>query len=304
MNSAMPDMSGATPPWCGTPTPAPGGADTSSMPDAVEVMSQAGQENFPVALRVLPRATRRHLKAIYGFARLCDDIGDETPGDRLGQLTMLATDLERVYTGWPQHPLLRRLQPSVRELNLPPGPFRRLIEANRQDQRVTRYQTFDELMGYCELSANPVGHLVLHVFGVATPERMRLSDSVCSALQLIEHVQDVAEDMAAGRVYLPQHDLARFGCGDADLRALTASVPVRALVEFEVGRARELLDEGAVLVGSLQGYARLTVAGCVAGGRAALTAIAAADYDVLPGAPAPRKSRMTAGLLTTLLRKG
>jgi squalene synthase HpnC len=161
----------------------------------------------------------------------------------------------------------------------------RLIEANRLDQRVSRYATWEELRGYCALSADPVGELVLGVLGSATPERVALSDSICTALQLTEHCQDVAEDLARGRVYLPAEDLARFGCTVGDLAAAHAGEPLREVLAFEVARARGLLRDGAPLIGELPGRARFALAGFVAGGRAALDAIERAGYDVLPGPP-------------------
>ena len=170
-------------------------------------MARARFENFPVALRWLPAQLRRDLLALYGFARLADDLGDEVEGDRLACLDALERDLERAFEGTARHPLLRRLTPTLRAHSLPREPFRSLIEANRRDQKVHRYETFDALLGYCALSANPVGHLVLHVAGAATSENLELSDAICTALQIVEHLQDVAEDQAAGRVYLPAADL-------------------------------------------------------------------------------------------------
>ena len=268
------------------------------LPGAADVLPLAARENFPVALALLGQASRAHLMAIYGFARLADQTGDEAPGDRLALLGLLEEDTERVFDGTPEHPLLRRLVPTVRACGLPREPFLRLIEANRRDQEAVVYETFEELLGYCALSANPVGELVLHVFGAAKPELIELSDSICTGLQLVEHWQDVAEDFRRGRVYLPAEDLARFGVGFGDLRAGHASGPLRELLAFEVTRARGLLDEGAPLVGRLRGRARLAVAGYVGGGRANADAIVAAGYDVLAGAPRAGK----AGLLASVLR--
>lgn len=275
------------------------------LPDASAVLGKATTENFPVALRLLDGETRAHLLAIYGFARLADDLGDETSGERLAHLGWLQDELDRVYAGRPTHPLTERLAASVHARALPAEPFQQLIAANRRDQTVTRYETFADLVAYCELSANPVGHLVLLVFRTATPERVRRSDAVCTGLQLAEHVQDVVEDLARGRVYLPQEDLARFGCNEADLAAPRASEPVRRLLSFQVARARALLGSGAPLVGSLPGAARVAVAGFLAGGRAALDAIEAVGYDVLAHpSPRPRRSRLARHLLLTLARGG
>jgi squalene synthase HpnC len=270
-----------------------------NLPGEDAVLPLAAHENFPVALAFLGRSTRAHLTAIYGFARLADQVGDEAPGDRLALLDRLERDLHRVFDGAPEHPLLQRLVPTVHACGLPREPFLRLIEANRRDQGSVAYQTFDELLGYCNLSANPVGELVLYVFGAASPERIELSDRVCTGLQLVEHWQDVAEDFRRGRVYLPAEDLARFGVALADLGAEYAGRPLRELLAFEVERARGLLDGGAPLAGRLRGRARLAVAGYVGGGRANADAIAAARYDVLPGAPrAGRVSRVLAMLRT------
>jgi squalene synthase HpnC len=273
------------------------------MPDAQTVMARASTENFPVASRVLPRRARSHLLAVYGFARLTDELGDSAPGDRLTVLGELERDLDRAYEGHAEHPLLRALQPTLRECALAREPFARLIEANRVDQRVSRYQTWEQLRGYCELSANPVGELVLAVLGLATPARVVLSNSICTALQLAEHWQDVAEDMAGGRVYLPAEDLDRFGCTPADLEVRHAGEPLRRLLAFEVARARGLLSEGAPLIDELHGRAKLAVAAFVAGGRAALDAIERARYDVLPAPPRAGTGRRLLALAATLVER-
>jgi squalene synthase HpnC len=263
------------------------------------ITARAGGENFPVALRVLSHDQRRHLLAIYRFARLTDQLGDAAHGNRLELLDELQRQLDAALQGEPAHPILQILAPSIRELSLPIEPFHRLIEANRLDQVKKRYATYQELVGYCELSANPVGELVLHVFHVATPERVRQSDAVCTGLQLVEHWQDVAEDFAAGRIYLPSEDLEKFGCPESDLAATRASDALRELLRFESERAHDLLDQGVPLVGSLRGRARLAVCGFVAGGRAALDAVARTSYDTLGGAPAPLRRDFARRFATT-----
>ena len=272
-------------------------------PAADAVMARARTENFPVASRMLPRRVRSHLLALYGFARLVDELGDSLPGDRLDALDWLEAELDRAFEGRAEHPLLVRLTPTLRECALPREPFVRLIEANRLDQRVSRYATWEQLRAYCALSADPVGELVLRVLGSATPERISLSDSICTALQLTEHCQDVAEDLAHGRVYLPEEDLARFGATIEELSAAHAGGPLREVLAFEVARARGLLREGAPLVGELNGRARLALAGFVAGGRAALDAIERAGYDVLPGPPRSGNRRRLLALARTLLER-
>ncbi|WP_411104522.1 squalene synthase HpnC [Streptomyces sp. cmx-4-9] len=306
------------------------GHSTGTLPDtdhARATLDKARAENFPVAPSFLPRAWREGLMAVYGYARLVDDIGDGdlAPGgrdavllgldpgasdDRLAMLDAFEADLLRVFGaagGPPRHPLLLALRPVVRDHGLTPEPFLGLIEANRQDQRVTRYATYADLAGYCELSANPVGRLVLSLTGTSTPERIRRSDAVCTALQIAEHLQDVTEDLGRDRIYLPGEDMRRFHVAESDLRAPSAGASVRSLIAFEAQRARDLLDEGAPLVASVHGRLRLLLAGFVGGGRAALRAVSAAGFDVLPGPPKPTKSgllREVAAVLRTAPRKG
>jgi squalene synthase HpnC len=197
---------------------------------------------------------------------------------------------------------VRGLVGVVTDCGIPMQPFRDLIAANEQDQVVFRYPTFDDLLGYCRLSANPVGQIVLYVFGCYTPERAELSDAVCSALQVIEHLQDVAEDFRAGRIYLPLDDLLSHGCSEPDLARAAASPQLRALIAAEAGRAAELLAAGAPLVGQLRGAARVAVAGYLAGGRAALVALAQAGYDVLAVTSRPSKGRTAAAFVSALVR--
>ncbi|MFI0774387.1 squalene synthase HpnC [Streptomyces sp. NPDC021212] len=288
------------------------------------VLDKAAHENFPVAPFFVPRAWRADLMAVYGYARLVDDIGDGDlpPGgadaellgldrsladDSVAMLDAFEADLGRVFdagSAAPRHPLLRALRPTVRRHGLTPGPFHGLIEANRQDQRVRRYASFQELLDYCELSANPVGRLVLGITGTATPERVRRSDAICTALQIIEHLQDVSEDLRRDRVYLPEEDMKRFGVSEADLAAPKGGASVCALVAYEAERARDLLNEGTPLVGSVHGRLKVLLAGFVAGGRAALRAVAAAGHDVLPGPPRPTKLSLLREVGATLRREG
>ena len=310
------------------------GVPTGDAPTAVitaGAAAQAAAENFPVALRLLPARYRRHLMAVYRFARTVDDIGDaalpatagpvtptagpvtatadgtQRPDDqaaeRLRLLDELDDDLGRLYRGQdPRLEVIGQLAATVAECGLPSQPLRDLIQANRQDQLVSRYQAFDDLVGYCELSANPVGRIVLYVFGAYTPHRAALSDHVCTALQLAEHWQDVAEDLRAGRIYLPLEDLERFGCAPRDLAAPAAGPSVRALMSFQVARASALLSAGSPLIATLRGAARLAVAGYVAGGRAALAAIEDAHHDVLAATPRPGKRRLLAELARAYTR--
>jgi squalene synthase HpnC len=288
------------------PNPAAAGPPEAAM------AGKAAAENFPVALRMLPRRHRDHLMAIYSYARTVDDMGDEgAPEQRQALLADLEEDVRRLYeqSGGdggagtpPRHPAVRGLASVVTDCGIPMQPFLDLIGANQQDQLVTRYETFDDLLGYCRLSANPVGRIVLYVFGCAAPDREQLSDSICSGLQIVEHLQDVAEDFQAGRVYLPAEDLRSHGCTEEDLAGETATPQLRRLIKFEAVRAGSLISLGAPLVGQLRGAARAAVAGYLAGGRAALAAIAAADYDVLAVTPRPAKSRTIRELASAMLR--
>jgi squalene synthase HpnC len=266
------------------------GSDPKGPLAPAAILERAGGENFPVAPRWLGGALREDLLAIYGFARLVDQIGDAAPGDRRKLLDALELDLSRGFAGTPQHPLLQRLACTIERRRLPREPFLRLIEANRFDQGRVRIKTFGDLLGYCALSANPVGELVLGVAGQADPARVELSNAICSALQVIEHCQDVAEDYASGRVYLPAEDLAAAGCREEELAESPAGPALRRVVALQIGRARELLAAARPLVAGMRGAARFAVAGYAAGGLACCDAFAAAGYD--PGRARGRPRRL------------
>jgi squalene synthase HpnC len=289
---------------------------------SLAVAAKAAAENFPVALRALPSRYRAHLTALYGFARLTDDIGDEPlpgmPADadaetilatRLRLLDDLQADVRRIYEGTdnegtaePRLDAIRALKTTVRECGIPAQPLYDLIEANRQDQLVKRYETYTDLEDYCKLSANPVGTVVLYIVSSATAERLAASDSICTALQVIEHSQDVAEDYANGRIYLPAEDMRAFGVTEADLARPSAGPAVRELVKFEVDRAAAGLDAGSPLIGTLKGAARLAIAGYVAGGRAAVKAIRDSGYDVLRSTPKPAKAATIAMMVSCYVK--
>jgi squalene synthase HpnC len=282
-------------------------ADSLSLPwdapDSLAHRQRERAENFPVALRALPRRHREHLHSVYAVARMIDDTGDEAEGDRKAQLQELRTDLDRIWLGErPTHPVLRQLAPTVRECDLEQDLFDRLVEANLQDQQVSRYATLEELLGYCRLSADPIGRIVLRVFGVDEPHCAVLSDRVCSALQLLEHWQDVREDFLAGRVYLPLEDLAAFGVEEKAVGAQVASEHLRRLMRHEIDCARALLESGAPLVGELHGWARLSVAGFVAGGRATADALLRTGGDVLGQDASPTRAGLARHLTGILLR--
>lgn len=266
------------------------------MSSAEGVIYKGRRENFPIASRLLPRGYRRHLIRVHGFARLVDDIGDEVaPGDRLRLLDVVEEELDRLYAGLePRLPAIRDLGETIEDRRIPAEPFKRLIRAGRQDQVVTRYDTFEELLGYCEQAANPIGRITLYVFGAADPARCLLSDRICSALEVIERCQGVGDDYTRGRIYLPRKDLMRYGCTEDDFVAATTPARLRRVVARQAERAARLLDEGTPLVASLVGPARTATAGYVAGGRAALAALARAHHDVLGRTVRPGRARRLA----------
>lgn len=261
--------------------------------DGIAAMSrqQSGSENFPVALRLVPRRPRAHLMRIYTFARFVDDVGDEAPGDRLALLDLVEQDVRGLLTGCAQLPPVAGLAAVRAECELGIEPLLDLIEANRRDQRIDRYASFDDLLGYCRLSAAPVGRLVLGLAGVDDPAAQACSDAICAALQVLEHCQDVGEDAQAGRVYLPVADLRAAGVDDADLLLRSTSPQLRSVVALHVERARTLMRTGRPLLRRLHGWARLAVTGYLAGGVATADALERAGYDVLAGPVRPRAAR-------------
>jgi squalene synthase HpnC len=255
---------------------------------------QMGAENFPVALRLLPRRPRRQLADVYRFARFVDDIGDEAPGgpqQRLALLDAIERDLRQLGSGTASLAPVIGLQTLVGPHRVPLPPFLDLIEANRVDQRVTSYESFDDLLAYCRLSAAPIGQIVLHIAGAATARNVEDSDAVCAALQVLEHCQDVGEDFGNGRVYLPAADLRDEAVAAAQLGAGSTPAELRRVVARQVDRSRQLLRAGRPLIHRLSGWSRLAVAGYVAGGLATADALEAAEYDVLARAVRPTKRR-------------
>lgn len=250
-----------------------------------ERLARTHYENFTVGSLVLPRGTKRHLRALYAFARATDDLGDESAGDRLAILDAWEEDFRRIRSGAPRHPILAAVAETVATFDIPDEPFLKLIEANRIDQRRTRHETFDDILWYCDHSANPCGRLVLYVFGVRDPEAHRLSDFTCTALQLVNFWQDLAIDWAKGRVYLPQEDLRRFGYSEDELARGEANDRFRALMKFECDRTRELFRRGLELLDHFDGTARFDVRLFSMGGQRVLDLIERAGYDVFRRRP-------------------
>lgn len=248
-------------------------------------------ENFTVVSWLLPRPLRPHMYAVYAYCRGVDDLGDEAEGDRLALLDQWEAELRRCYGGAPRHPVFVALRETIRAFDIPPEPFLRLVEANRRDQRVSRYPTYGDLLEYCTYSANPVGHLVLYLFGYRDPQRQRLADATCTALQLTNFWQDVSVDLEKGRVYIPLEDMERFGYGEEDLRARRHDERFRRLMAFQVARTRELFRQGLGLIPLVRGRLRVDLRLFSLGGLAVLDAIERADFDVLHRRPKLSRAR-------------
>jgi squalene synthase HpnC len=274
--------------------------------ESAEVAARARAENFPVASLLFPRALRPHLRAVYGFARLVDILGDEAAGDRLALLDELERELEACYgpmqvargralpgraadRAAPTWPVMQELQPTIREFDLPREPFLRLIEANRMDQRVSAYETWDDLKRYCVHSADPVGRLVLGLLRLDRDEALvAASDDVCTGLQLVNFLQDVPRDLALGRIYLPAEDRRRFGVTVLDV----PNEPLASLLRFEAERARGLLAAGATLREQIGGRVGRGVGLFARGGLAALDALEHAGWDIFTQRPRPTRLRL------------
>jgi squalene synthase HpnC len=266
---------------------------------AERIAARAAGENFPVVSILAPRAARPHLRAVYGFARLVDNLGDEVEGDR----NELLDELERELEGSPATEIMRRVHETIAVCRLPKEPFRRLIEANRIDQVKSRYETWEHVREYCTYSADPVGRLVLGVYGRADePELVTMSDSICTGLQLVNFLQDPPRDLELGRVYLPQESLRRFGVADRDL-AGPLTPEVAALLRFEGERARVLLEAGLPLAKALGGRPGMSVALYARGGLAALDALQRAGWDVFSSRPAPTRWTFARLALRELARR-
>ena len=248
-------------------------------------------ENFSVASWLLPRHLRPHMYAVYAYCRGVDDLGDEAEGDRLLLLDEWEAELRRCYEGSPRDIRFVALSETVRVFDIPIEPFLRLIKANRRDQSVNRNRTFEDLLDYCSYSANPVGHLVLSVFGHRDAGRQRLADATCTALQLTNLWQDVSRDLEKGRVYIPLDDMESFGYSESDLLARRYSDEFRRLMAFELQRTREMFREGLRLIPLVSGRLRLDLRLFTLGGLAVLDEIERIDYDVLSHRPSVSGAR-------------
>src|SRR3954464_8878459 len=266
--------------------------------DVATVARRSRTENFPVPSLLFPGGLRPHLRPVYGFARLVDMLGDEVPGDRLAALDELEGEVEACYSGVATWPVLRVLQPTIREFSLPREPFLRLIEANRMDQRISEYETWADLREYCRHSADPVGRLVLGLLRPArAPELVPASDDVCTGLQLVNFLQDVPRDLELGRVYLPAEDRRRFGVERLD----RPSAELTALLRFEGERCRALLSGGELLRARIGGRIGRAVGLFARGGLAALDVLEEARWDVFTQRPRPSRARLAREAAAVLL---
>jgi squalene synthase HpnC len=267
-------------------------------------MARSHYENFPVATLLLPTALRQHFYNVYAFCRWADDLADET-GDRDTALRLLAwwrSELTCCFAGTPQHPIFVALSATIAEFDIPRGPFDDLIAAFEQDQRVARYDTYAELLAYCRCSANPVGRLVLHLFRKPNPEYHAWSDQICTGLQLANFWQDVSRDYDIGRVYLPLEDRMHFGYSEADLAARRTTHEFVALMEFQVRRARGLLQAGLPLADHFSGRFQVDIELFASGGLKILDHIEHCGYRVWDKRPRIEKRDVFGMFIRVLLR--
>jgi len=267
--------------------------------EVAEVAARAAGENFPVASVLFPRHLRPHVRALYCYARLVDELGDAYDGDRLAALDELEHEVGLAFDGEPAWPVLRNVQPTIREFDLPREPFLRLIEANRIDQRVSAYETWDDLKQYCVHSADPCGRLVLGVLRRLDDEELvAASDDVCTGLQLVNFLQDVPRDLELGRIYLPAEDRRRFGDPVLD----RPGEELRRLLRFEAARSAALLRSAEVLRVKIGGRLGRAVALFGRGGLAALEALESAGWDVFTRRPKPSRARLAREAALVLVR--
>jgi squalene synthase HpnC len=275
---------------------------SASLPEAYAYcrrLARSHYENFLVGTVFIPRHLRQHFYAIYAYCRIADDLADEspTPERALQLLDWWEGELKRACEGRPKHPVFVALAETMATFGIPSTPFTDLLVAFRQDQTVRRYDTYAQLLDYCRYSANPVGRLVLHLFGFTDDHRRTLSDATCTALQLANFWQDVARDCERGRIYLPREDMKRFGVLEDQIQRREFTPEFGRLLEFECSRARELFEYGSALADVVPRRLRLDVEMFTQGGLEVLRRIEKQGYDVLSRRPAIPKSRQAAILL-------
>ena len=270
-------------------------------------IATAHYENFTLGSWLLPRRLRRHIAAIYAFARTADDIADEgnlEPALRLARLQQWEHELDECYQGRTSDPIFTALRDTVQQFDIPIEPFQKLLQAFRSDVEFRPFPTFAALRDYCRCSADPVGHLILYLFGYQDAQRQQLADQICTGLQLANFWQDVAIDAAKGRVYVPEEDLARFRCSAAELTRGAQTPALHGLMAFEVDRARAMLIAGLELTTLVERRLAREVWLFASGGLGILRAIEAVDYDVFTRRPTLSKSAKLRLVLRTLVGLG
>jgi squalene synthase HpnC len=280
----------ALPPEYAIPSEAPTLAEAQQY---CQTLATSHYENFPVVTWFLPKELHQHFYNVYAYCRISDDLGDEV-GDKQESLSLLdqwESELARCYEGEPRHSVFVALRETVKQFAIPQHEFSDLLQAFRQDQIVTRYPRFSDLLGYCKYSANPVGHLVLYLCGYNDPERQELSDYTCTALQLANFWQDVALDFDKGRIYLPLEDFAKFGVTEQDLAAKRATPQFLSMMKFEVERARGWFHRGLPLAKKVDRQLAIDIELFSRGGLAILDAVERQNFDVLKSRPVISRRR-------------
>ncbi len=276
--------------------------DVSRAFEICERLARRHYENFPVATRLLPAEFRIHLYSVYAFCRGTDDLGDEADGNRLALLDKWEQQLDTCYRGTSSHPYFIALQSTIEKFEIPAEPFLRLIDANRRDQYVHRYSTFSELLDYCNLSANPVGHIVLYIFGYKDKERQNASDSTCTALQLANFLQDITRDYGKGRVYIPLEDMYRFGVGEDVIESRRMTEGFRHMMRLQVERTRDMFSKGCSLLDMVDGRLKVDLALFTLGGLEILRRIEKQNFDVLVRRPKIPRMRFLRMFLSVFMR--
>jgi len=266
-------------------------------------LARSHYENFTVLSWLSPRSMREPLACLYAYCRTVDDLGDEAPGDRLALLDRYESELDAAFDGRPAHPVLVALRPIIAQYRLPREPFAKLIEANRIDQQKRRYATFEEVIRYCDHSANPVGRLFLMLYGYRDDERFALSDATCTALQLANHWQDLRRDAEIGRIYLPQDEMAAYGVTEDDLGADRATDDLRRLMRFQIERTRDWFARGLPLIDRVRGHLKVDLALFSRGGLAILNAIEHQGFDTLSRRPTVGNAKKLALFASTLVSR-
>jgi len=258
-----------------------------------ERLAKSHYENFSVATWFLPARLRQHFYNVYSYCRISDDLGDEAgdPQESLKLLSQWEEELKACYAGSPRHPVFVALTETVRQFGIPEHEFSDLLVAFRRDQTVTRFETFDDVLGYCRYSANPVGHLVLYLCGYSDAQRQQLSDCTCTALQLANFWQDVTVDWEKGRLYLPLEDLHRFGVTEEDIAARRATPQFLKMMQFETARARDWFARGLPLIKMVNRELAVDLELFSCGGQEILNAIERQGFDVLRQRPVISKPR-------------